>query len=78
MSRVRGVSWLFNLPFHSSFHLSISVVQTDITHLAISSSHEFGCTFFLFWKHPFPKEEKVLCIDYIRHQKYFTFRLDGT
>ena len=51
------------LPFHSSIHLSesVQVVQTDISHGTLSSSHEFGCTFFLFWKHPFPKEEKGYC-----------------
>ena len=70
------------LPFHNSFHLSIPVVQTDISHGTFSSSNEFGGTFFLFWKWVFPKEEKGIvfgvtnypvCIDYIRHQKYFTF-----
>ena len=74
------------VPFHSSFHLSISVVQTDTSHNTISSSHGFRCTtFFLFWQHPFPKGEKSILTKFenfpvlttIRHQKYFNFRLDG-
>ena len=35
------------LPFHSSIHLSesVQVVQTDISHGTLSSSHEFGIVF---------------------------------